>query len=99
LYALLLQTIKEFTLFIDPIFKQNTSFLLIFERSILLNVTKFLTFRNKFEKIGTIKIGENNRKMGRQPPSVDTFEDFCIDWNWDGGKMKKKKRALIDLLE
>jgi hypothetical protein len=38
--------------------------------------------------------------MGTQPPAIDTFEDFCDNWNWDGGRrMKMKIRNLTELLE
>lgn len=65
----------------------------------IISHKKLLPLKDKFEKIGTIKIKKNNMRMGHIPPNVDSYEEFCSDWNWNGGKMKKKIRNLTELLE
>ena len=57
-----------------------------------------LTIAEKFEKIGVVKIKEDSRKLGTYGGWEDTFEDFCRNWNWNGGRRKKKVRALQDFL-
>lgn len=62
------------------------------------NHKHLLLFINEFEKIGQINILEKDRKLGGMSP-ITNFEDFCYNWNWDGGKMKQKTYYLSEFLE
>ena len=59
------------------------------------------SYKQKFEKTGTVKIKDINRKFGTQGGATyDTFEKFCDMWNDNGGRRNKKKiRKLKSLLE
>ncbi len=59
------------------------------------------TYKQKFEKIGALKIKDINRKFGTQDGATyNTFEKFCDMWNDNGGRRNKKKiRELKALLE
>ena len=54
-----------------------------------------LVFKNQLEKIGSVKIKQNVRKMGTFGGSISTFEEFCANWDDGRGYMKN----LHDLLE
>jgi len=56
---------------------------------------KLLTFRDKFEKVGSVKIRQDVKKLGSFGGGVDTFEEFCDRWDDGKGKMKN----LHELLE
>ena len=59
-----------------------------------------LTFKDKFEKIGSVKIRQSNKRMGTYGGDSYTFEEFCDDWNDAGSRAAKKKKSnLIDLLD
>ena len=56
---------------------------------------KLLTFKDKFEKIGSIKIKQNVKMLGSMSGDVYTFDEFCDHSDKGKGKMKN----LHDLLE
>ena len=56
---------------------------------------KLLRFKDKFEKVGSVKIKQNVKMLGSMSGGVDSFEEFCDKWDDGKGKMKN----LHDLLE
>ena len=71
-----------------------------FDNIKIVSHKNLLTFYGKFEKIGTVNISQNNRRLGTHGGDVCTFEEFCDNWNDRGVRAAKKKtRNLIDLLE
>lgn len=69
-----------------------------FDNPKTINHKDFLLFSDKFEKIGKVNIRKKDRQLGGISPKID-FKDFCDDWNWDGGRMKKKTYFLSEFLE
>jgi len=61
----------------------------------IVNHKNLLTFKDKLEKIGSVKIKMDVKKLGSFGGGVDTFEEFCARWDDGKGKMKN----LHDLLE
>ena len=56
---------------------------------------KLLMFKDRFEKIGSVKIKQTVKKLGSMSGGADTFEEFCDGWDDGKGEMKD----LHDLLE
>lgn len=69
-----------------------------FDNPKTINHKDLLSFSSKFEKIGKVKIRKSDLKLGGMSP-IENFEEFCDDWNWDGGRMKQKTYYLSEFLE
>ena len=75
--------------------KTHARFNIGFDSNKTVSHNKLLTFKSKFEKIGTVEIKSNFRRIGSMSGSVYTFDEFCDDWCVRKGKIKN----LHELLE